>query len=511
MNTRLIRVLSLSAAAALSACAGTALASSHGEAPFIKSMPKADATDFYMFNSYEPGREGFVTIIADYYPLQDGYGGPNFFTLDPSALYQIHIDNNGNGKEDLTFSFGVANTNRDVALNIGGVMVPIPLANFAPIGPSAADNAGLNVVETYSMYVIRGDRYTGAATAVTDASTNSSVFRKPVDNIGTKSIPNYENYARTHIYTINLPGSSLKGRMFVGQRKDPFVVNLGEVFDLANFNPLGAPDSRSDVLADKNITTFALEIPASYLRDGSPDTVIGGWTSASLPRARVLTPTPTFGKPASYSGSWVQVSRLGMPLVNELVIGLRDKDRFNASVPTGDGQFLTYVTNPTFPAILQSIYGVQAPCLPRNDLVTVFLTGVPGVNQPQNVVASEMLRLNTNTAAFPTKAKGMQNRLGVVGGDVAGFPNGRRPGDDIVDAALRVVMGVLYPDAGQPNGCAPGGTLPLNDGAYLDDSFFDNQFPYLRAPIAGNSGGSTLTGLQIEDAPVKKNGFVLKR
>ncbi|MGH7245249.1 MAG: DUF4331 domain-containing protein [Phycisphaerales bacterium] len=486
-----------------------ALASSHGEAPFVKGNPRIDATDFYMFNSYEAGRDGYVTLVANYYPLQDAYGGPNFFTLDPSALYQIHIDNNGDGKEDLTFSFGVTNTNRDISLNIGSVPVPIPLINAGMIGPAATANANLNVVETYGMYVIRGDRYTGTASPVTNTVGGSAIFTKPVDNIGSNSIPNYETYVRNHIYNINLPGSVLTGRMFVGQRKDPFVVNLGPVFDLVNLNPLGPENGGKDDLADKNVTSFVLEIPAAYLRNASGETVIGGWTTASLQRARVLTPTPTFGKPASYSGGWIQASRLGMPLVNELVIGLRDKDKFNASAPTGDGQFINYVTNPTLPALLASLFGVTAPCLPRNDLVSVFLTGVPGLNQPANVVGSEMTRLNTNTdpsaGGIPAKPKGSQSRLGVLAGDTAGFPNGRRPGDDVVDIELRVVMGVLYPDAGVAGGCAPQGTAPFTDGAFVDDSFFDNVFPYLRAPLGGVPAAPASVG---GDQPVTHSGVV---
>ena len=170
--------------------------------------------------------------------------------------------------------------------------------------------------------------------------------------------------------------------------------------------------------------------------------------------------------------------------MNELVIGLRDKDKFGASRPRNDAQFAIYVTNPTLPTILGSLFSVTPPTLPRNDLVQVFLTGVPGLNQPANVQASEILRLNTDTITIPAKPRGMQNRMGVIAGDNAGFPNGRRPGDDVVDIALRVVMGALYPDAGQPNGNAPVGNLAFTDGAFLDDSFFDAVFPYLKPPLS---------------------------
>jgi hypothetical protein len=225
------------------------------------------------------------------------------------------------------------------------------------------------------------------------------------------------------------------------------------------------------------VTSFILELPAEWLTNGD-DPVIGAWTTAHLRRNRVLTDTPSFMRTASETGDWVQVSRLAMPLVNELVIGLKDKNKFNASEPSDDGQFLVYVTNPTLPALLNVLFGVTPPCLPRTDLVTVFLTGVPGLNQPIGVVPSEMLRLNTTT---PPQPKGMQNNLGVIAGDTAGFPNGRRPGDDVVDVALRVVMGVLLDGT-----CAPSGQLALTDGAFVDDSFFDDRFPYLRMPIPGS-------------------------
>lgn len=481
------RIRKMAALAGLAAAAAGALASSHGEAPYAKANPKTDATDFYMFNSYEAGREGYVTIVANFYPLQDAYGGPNYYTLDPDALYQVHIDNDGDAVEDLTFSFRVNTANHDIAIDVGGVMVPVPLVAVGPVGDTRDATGNLNVTESYTLDVIRGSAG-GTGQHVSDAATGETTFKKPVDNIGEKTIPNYAAYAADHIYTVRLPGSNRTGRVFVGQRKDPFVVSLGAVFDTLNLNPLGPENGAVDSLADKNVTSFILEVPASYLTNpklGEP--VVGGWMTASLPRARVLTPNPTFDRPATGSGAYVQVSRLGMPLVNELVIGLRDKNKFNASVPKGDGQFATYVTNPTLPAIISSYFPVAAPCTPREDLVQVFLTGVPGLNQPRHVTGSEMLRLNTNVdplhGGIPAKPKGMQHRLGVIGGDLAGFPNGRRPGDDVVDVALRVVMGVLL-----PADCAPDGQLPYTDGAYIDDSNFMDHFPYLAEPLPGNSG-----------------------
>ncbi|WP_374352097.1 DUF4331 domain-containing protein [Chitinimonas sp.] len=470
-------------------------ASSHREAPFITRNPKVDATDFYMFNSYEAGRAGNVTLIANYLPLQDAYGGPNYFSLDPDALYEIHIDNNGDAKEDLTFQFRFSNKLSDLTVPVGGKNVSVPLMNIGGITDPKA--AALNVQESYSITVVRGDRRTGTRAAVTNAATGATSFDKPVDYIGTKSLPDYAAYAAKHVYSVNIPGCSSPAKVFVGQRKDPFVVNLGETFDLVNIKApatafdKAAEDKGLDSLKAKNVTAIEMEVPASCLvANGEP--VIGGWTTASLRQARLINPAPASGisNASKEGGAWSQVSRLGMPLVNELVIGLKDKDKFNTSKPSGDGQFIDYVTNPTLPTLLEVLFGsagVKAPTnFPRNDLVTAFLTGVPGVNQPKNVVASEMLRLNTTTPAVP---KGMQKRMGVIGGDSAGFPNGRRPGDDVVDIALRVVMGRLC--TLNIGGCtaaqAASGTTDFTDGAYLDDSFFDASFPYLKTPVAGAS------------------------
>lgn len=459
-------------------------ASSHREAPFITGQPKVDGTDFYMFMSYEPGHANAVTLVADYLPLQDGYGGPNFFSLDQDALYEIHIDNNGDAREDITFQFHFAKASKDTQLNVGGKNVSIPLINSGAI--SAGNTAALNVTETYSVDIVRGNRRSGRRLAITNANTGATSFDKPVDNIGNKSIPDYAGYAAAHIYNISIPGCSGTGRLFVGQRKDPFVVNLGETFDLINTNPLGPVDGEKDSLADKNVTALELEVPAGCLTSGS-DPVIGGWTTASLRQARLLRGGEDDSeRRAKHGGPWVQVSRLGMPLVNEVVIGLKDKDKFNGSKPADDAQFATYVTNPTLPALIELLYpSAPAPTnFPRNDLVTAFLTGVPGLNKPTTVTPSEMLRLNTAIAAVP---KGTQNNLGVIGGDTAGFPNGRRPGDDVVDIALRVVMGKLCKlSIGCVPGDAPAGDAPFTDGALVNDSFFDNSFPYLKTPLPGS-------------------------
>ncbi|MFL1467033.1 DUF4331 domain-containing protein [Marinobacter sp. DUT-3] len=486
MNTVIKRSGLALAIAGICLTAGTASASSHREAPFITEVPKVDGTDFYMFRSYESGRESFVTLIANYLPLQDAYGGPNYFDLDEDAIYEIHIDNSGNAQEDITFRFQMQDVLNDIQLDVGGEMVSVPLKNIG----DATNNDNVQFRQEYTVTVIRGDRRSGTRQAATNATTGTETFAKPLDNIGGKSFGDYEAYANQHIFDIAIPGCGTEGRVFVGQRKEAFAVNLGEIFDLVNTDPLGPRDGEgAGDLADKNTTSFALEVPTACLtgtaQTASGDPVIGGWTTASVRQARVLNPAPAAnGKGATVEGgAYTQVSRLGMPLVNEVVIGLKDKDAFNASEPKDDGQFLTYVTNPTLPELLEILFaaeGAEAPNnFPRNDLVTAFLTGVPDLNGPDGVTASEMLRLNPNIA---TTAAGAQNDLGVLGADNAGFPNGRRPVDDTVDIALRVVMGALTEDA-------PNKDAPFTDGVQLDPAELKTSFPYLATPIAGSPNG----------------------
>jgi hypothetical protein len=489
---------------------GPALASSHREAPFITEHPKVDGTDFYLFNSYEPGRQDYVTVIANYLPLQDAYGGPNYFTLDPEALYQIHLDNNGDAREDLTFTFQFSN---DLARNGAGLAVPagnkmtaVPLRNIGMV--SVTDSSALNETETYTVKVTKGNRYFGPSTFITNASGGGKVFEKPYDYVGTKTFgaaPAYANYARAHVYDINIPECSAPGRMFVGQRKEPFAVNLGTIFDLVNApaavvvggNTTAGRNLVPSTIDAKNITTVALELPKACIlgkdKNGKSVDVVAGWTTASARQAWILNAfKPSHKLPVLKVGPFVQVSRLGMPLVNEVVIGLPDKNRFNGSEPRDDGQFADYVTNPSLPELLEILFGsagVVAPNqFPRADLVAAFLTGIPGVNA--NGSTAEMTRLNTAIAATP---KGQQSDLGAAlcfvngaltltnpGCDPAGFPNGRRPGDDVVDIELRVAMGYLL-----PADVAPSGQLGFTDAAGQNDGQFDATFPYLTTPNAG--------------------------
>ena len=522
--------------------AGTAaLASSHREAPNIAGMPRVDATDFYMFRSYEPGREDFVTLIANYIPIQAPYGGPNYFTLDNDAIYEIHIDSDGDAVEDLTFQFDF-NTEllngTGFELNIGpeGATVPvaIPLRNYGAISNPTSET--INERETYTLTVIRGDRRSGTRQPVVGPVNGG--FLKPLDNIGTNSLPDYDSSANQHIYPITVPGCEGEGRVFVGQRAEAFAVNLGRVFDLVNLVPIQGNDNpdwpqynvgmdaafpggivqdraNDDLVGQANVTSLALELPISCLT-GNGNGVIGGWTTASLPQVELRDPLPAYNGTSVDGGAFVQVSRLSNPLVNELVIGLRDKDLFNAAEPTQDSALATYVTNPTLPALIDILFrdavgaesNIAPSNFPRRDLVAAFLTGFEGFNQQTTVTPSEMLRLNTGVRVTP---RDLQHTIGVVAEDLAGFPNGRRPGDDTVDIALRVVMGALcHPvplgaelgimDAveDEPSDLvnlglcnpedAPVGTAALTDGAPLSAMELAEGFPYLNTPIPGARG-----------------------
>lgn len=517
-------VSKLGAASAMLAIATAPLsAASHREAPGITELPKVDNTDTYAFRSYEPGREDFVTLIANYQPGLDPGSGPNYYTMDPDALYEIHIDNNGDAVEDLTYQFKFTNTlrnDRGVTVNVGGVDQPIAVRYLGTV--NQVDDADLGERETYTVTLVTGDRRTGQRQAIGNAS-GGSTFVRPLDNVGNKTIPNYGDYAKQFISNITIPGCTGQGRVFAGQRAEYFAVNLGPVFDQVNFIPVqGVPDpvydggapfpaggtaqsqANQELIGRKNVATIAIEVPIACVR-GNGNGVIGVWATASLPQAVLRKPNTNFAQYEAQGGSFVQVSRLGGPLVNELVIGLPQKNLFNASEPNRDSQFASFVTNPSYPEMLNrlfkdavnSVLGTNLPTIaptnfPRNDLVAAFLTGVRGLNQQMTVTPSEMLRLNTAIAPTP---RANQKTLGVLADDLAGFPNGRRPGDDVVDIALRVAMGRLcHPvtiggaatDLGLCKPAdAPVGLAPFTDAAPANAINIKNEFPYLNDPLRG--------------------------
>ena len=432
---------------------GLSRASSHREAPLISQDPLADNTDVYAFVS--PANPDRVALIANFIPLEAPYGGPNFFKFDDNVLYDINIDNNGDAVEDVVFEFKF----RTVMLNPNTF-----LYNTGTI--TSLDSPAFNVRQFYTLTRFDGPRDTIRGTVLAQ-----DVPTPPV-NVGFRSTPNYDLLAKLAIR--QLPNGT---QVFAGQRDDPFFVDLN-VFDLLAVPP--ADNDNSDSLAGFNVHTIALEVPISSVtangaRPSSasdPNAVIGVWSTASRPSVTVRS-----GGQEQQSGRYVQVSRLGQPLVNEVVIPRGVKDVFNSLHPTGDGAALSFVTDPEVPRLLSALFGIQSPPTPRNDLVTIFLTGIPGLNQPPNVRPSEMLRLNV---AIPPNTN--PNRLGVLAGDIAGFPNGRRLTDDVVDIALRAMAGAtpLTPSFNTGINAQLGDGVPANDKPFL---FF---FPYVASPTPGN-------------------------
>jgi hypothetical protein len=299
-------------------------------------------------------------------------------------------------------------------------------------------------------------------------------FPKAGDYFGVRSFPDYETYAKGHEFPAVFPGG-WNGRVFVGPREDPRVVNNGAIYDLFNLNLLGPVSGSPDDLARHNVVALALEIPVPVLKGVGH--VLGFWTTASLPQLRSFSGVPGFDRVDDERGAPVQVSRDGAPLVNSMLIGIDDKDRFNCFPPFDDvTNFFDYFTYPALPKMIEDLNGIPAPFVfPRQDLVEFYLTGLPGLNETRFV--GEMLRFRYDMAPVPADR---QSNLGVLGGDVAGFPNGRRPGDDVVDITLRVLMGATLPVSQ-----APASGLPLTDGALVDAMDFDDVWPYLRIPVPG--------------------------
>ena len=436
------------------------VASSHREAPLISADPLADNTDVYAFVS--PDAPDTVTLIANWIPLEAPNGGPNFYKFGDDVLYRINIDNDGDANDDIVYEFRFRTRIQNKQTF---------LYNTGPI--ASLDDPNFNIRQTYS--VTRIDRQGRHALA-------DNLATPPV-NVGARSTPNYDALANAAIYT--LPDGS---RVFAGQRDDPFFVDLGSVFDLLGLRPFNAahvipmpPAPGVDGLKGINTHTVALQVPKPLLtHDGSLGTdaantnsIIGVYSTTLRRRLRI----ENDDRDGDRDDDWVQVSRLGMPLVNEVVIPLGKKDRFNASDPRNDQQFGSFVLNPEPARLIPVLYpGVNVPAAPRNDLVAIFLTGIAGLNQPKNVRASEMIRLNM---AIPPS--GSPNRLGLLAGQLDGFPNGRRLSDDIVDIELRALAGATpFTPAFNvsPNNL-------LGDGVDANDKPFLPNFPYVASPFAG--------------------------
>ena len=430
-------------------------ASSHREAPLIALDPVADNTDVYAF--VDPIDRDMVTLIANFVPFQKPDGGPNFYLFDPNVLYEIHVDNNGDAVEDITFQWQFTTERR----NPGTF-----LYNTGPV--TSLDDPDLNLRQFYRLTRVDGPRRTGTVREL------SGRLPVPPPNIGPRSTPNYGQLAGG---VQQVPPFGM--RVFVGQRDEGFYVDLG-IFDLLGVGTGQVEDST----AGFNVSTLAIQVPMSQLsRSGArpsgpndPSAVIGVWATASRPAIA----TRSAGA-INYSGDLVQVSRLGMPLVNEAVIDLARKDAFNSLEPTGDSAALDRVLDPEVPKLLDLIFGVKSPPAPRQDLVTIFLTGIPGINQPPNVRPSEMLRLNMGIPPVGQDDPGY-DKNGVLRGDIGGFPNGRRVGDDVLDIVLQAAAGAtpLTPAFNR----SPNNTL--GDGVDRNDMPYLRSFPYLGVPHAGN-------------------------
>jgi hypothetical protein len=457
----------------------SASASSHAEAPLIGQDPRADNTDLYAFVS--PENTNTVTLIANYIPLEAPASGPNFYSFDDTVLYEIKIDNNGDGKEDVGYQFRFHTATRNPNTF---------LYNTGPI--TSLSNPSWNRPQTYS--VTRVHFKNGA---VVQGGRNRPVvlgngIPTPPDNIGPRSTPNYDSLAAAAV--TSLPGGT---KVFAGQRDDPFFVDLGSIFDLAGlrpFNPfhllpLPAAPGR-DALENYNTHSIEIQVPISQLGRFSSST-IGVYASANRQKVRVFHDNGGIDS----HGPFVQVSRLGNPLVNEVLIPLGQKDHWNREDPAEDSQFEHFYSTPEVAHLENLLYGgVLAPIQEtgRTDLDAVLLTGVPGLNFTGPTQA-DLLRLNTAIkpgaqGACPggTASAAAPDRLGVLSGDLCGYPNGRRLGDDVIDIDLRAIAqgygSFLNGLLGLPN-LSPNNTL--GDGVDANDVSFTGTFPYVASPHQG--------------------------
>jgi hypothetical protein len=444
-------------------------ASSHREAPMISMDAAADTTDVYAFVS--PDKPDTVTIITSWYPFEEPVGGPNYFSFDDNVLYEIHIDNVGDAQPHITYQFRF-----DTQVGNGNTF----LYNTGPI--ESLDDPDFNVKQTYT--VTRLDN--GAATEL------GKGLKTPPVNVGAKSTPNYEALSNAAVQSLS-DGSMV----FAGQSDDPFFVDLN-VFDLLTIRKLpGNAGGGVDGLKGYNVHTIAIQVPINKLtKDGAAasatagNAVIGVWATASRQATRVL----RAGGTVEGSGEWVIVSRLGAPLVNEVVVPLAAKDLWNNSKPADDAQFLGGVTDPELARLFKALYNIQVPPAPRDDLVAIFLTGIPGATQPvtSTLKPSEQLRLNMTV---PPSAN--PNSLGVVGGDMAGYPNGRRLADDVTDISLKAVAGAAYP-LFHPDFTPDPLAAQLGDGVDANDLPFRSAFPYVA--LAHDGTTSVPHGVEVPPA-----------
>jgi hypothetical protein len=409
-----------------------AQASSHREAPLISEDPSADNTDTYAFRS--PDRPDTVTIISNYIPGEDPAAGPNWYTFSPSARYVIYADKNGDGKPDVTWRFRFKN--RPPVAFLGNTQQEYTVTRLDGRSPR----------------VVGDDLLT------------------PPDNIGPRSTPNYHALALAGVHDLS-DGS----KVFAGQRDDGFFGDIGAIFDLVAIRSgTGATGGGKDFFAGYAVHSIALQVPLSQLDNGG-NHVVGIWSATERSVAKVSLAKWRGRKYLRKSSEWQQVSRLGNPLINEVLIPTEMKDKWNATSPDKDKQFEQYYSNPILAKLLNQLYPQFGPFQETNrtDLVAVLLTGLkePNLNFTGDTLADE---IRLNLAIAPTAPVGQGNRLGVLGGDLAGYPNGRRLEDDVIDISERAVGGVLI-----------GHSLPLGDGVNANDVPYMTTFPYQADPFSG--------------------------
>ena len=448
--------------------------SSHREAPAISKDPAADNTDLYAFVS--PDAPGTVTIIANYVPAEYPPGGPNFYEFGEDVRYEIHIDNDGDGHADVTYRFSFSTQVRNPETF---------LYNTGPI--ASLDDPNWNRRQRFTVWRVRGDNVREIGSGLTC----------PPCNVGPRSTPHYGALASAAVHDLDTGE-----KVFCGQRADAFAVDLGAIFDLGDLRPFQnlhliptAAQPGVNALDGFNVHTIALQIPKRALTRGGrtptdpskASSVIGVWATASRRRATILNTDGTDDE----SGPWVQVSRLGNPLINEVVIPMGDKDRWNARPPAGDADFLKYYRHPELAGLLPVLYPKVFPNLAgltaaRADLVAILLTGIPSgiVDGFQNFTGpalADLLRLNM---AIPPTA--YPSHLGILGGDLAGFPNGRRVGDDVVAIELRAIAGATYPLI-DPSFTPDGAASLVDDGVGIGSVSSGplGAFPYLGTPYDG--------------------------
>lgn len=513
--------LTLVAAALVAAFAAAqpAAAASHREAPLIAQDPTADLTDVYAFVSYDEANlarapeERRVTLIMNVIPGQHPSDGPNYFNFADDVVYRMHIDNDRDGDaDDVIYEFRFKTENRPIG-GPGGLTSPVPyLGNPAvpaalPLqGITALDGAGsegLTRRQTYTVTEIRGHRRTRLFSGLVAVPSNA----------GNATMPDYETLAAQGVYADAENGI----RVFAGQRAETFYIDLGATFDTLNLRrspPLlnGSGEDNDNVntfgvnrFANTNVSTIAIEVPITRLtRDGNPQSaenkLIGVYASTSRPKLRVLRPrdVPFDG------GDLVQVSRLANPLINELIINTPRKDVWNTTEPRAEAQFQSFYKAPVIQTAFDLVFGqfgVKTPPTPRTDLMQLFLKYPGQALDGQNCgrPCSELLRLDLSVP--PTGAEN-QSRLGAaLGGDAAGFPNGRRPNDDVTDIAIRVVGGADYinvhagdgvnfldgaPGAGTSDG--PGYGQVAGNRLDVTGNGIAKEFPFLPTPYAGRVG-----------------------